>query len=66
MVPVALLFLGGAASLIYGVYQNNSIAAQWASLWQHGTTDPGTLWIVVGVIAMILGVILFLKGSGHR
>lgn len=53
-----ILMLGGAISVILGIMQNNSLEAQLASVISSGKTNPGTMWIVIGVIAVVVGIIL--------
>lgn len=55
-----ILVLGGLGSLIYGFMQNNSLEAQVASFLSSGTTNPGTMFIVIGVVAVLLGIVLMI------
>lgn len=58
-----ILAIAGAGSLIYGILQNNSVEAQLSSLFSSGSVDPGTLWIIVGVIAAVIGIVLLVAGK---
>ena len=53
-----ILMVLGIGSTIYGFYLNNSWEAQLKSLLSSGNTDPGTIWIIVGIVALIVGIIL--------
>ena len=58
-----VLLLGGSVSLIYGIIQNNSASAQWNSFLSSGSANPGTVFIVIGAIAAVLGLALIIIGS---
>lgn len=55
-----ILILAGAASVITGIIQNNSIELQLESLLSSGSADPGTVWIVAGIIALVIGIVLLI------
>ena len=55
-----ILIVLGIGSTIYGFYLNNSVEAQLNALFSSGNVDPGTAWIVVGVIALVIGIILLI------
>ncbi|MGI6151088.1 MAG: DUF3185 family protein [Christensenellales bacterium] len=59
-----ILAVLGAGSLIFGFVQNNSLEAQFTSFISSGTVNPGTTWIIIGVIAVILGIVLM--GIGKK
>lgn len=61
-----ILIVGGAISAIYGFISNNSLVAQFSSLLSSGSVNPGTIWIVIGVVAIILGIILAVVGSKKK
>lgn len=52
-----LLIISGLFSTCYGIDMNNSYEAQWDAFWGSGNFDPGTTWIVVGAVGLILGLI---------
>lgn len=58
----------GLASVIYGISLNNDMEAQLNAVFTKGTANPGTVWIVVGAVAMaiaaILIVVALMKRSG--
>ena len=57
-----MIFLGvifvvsGIASIIYGVNQNNSLSSQLSSLFKSGSTNPGTIYIILGVVIIAIGL----------
>ena len=61
-----LLLVGGIISLIYGIIQNNSSTAQLKSFLSSGSVNPGTVFIVIGVIAIVLGLGLILSSQSQN
>ena len=61
-----LLLLGGAGSLIWGFMQNNNAEAQLRSLLSSGQMDPGTIFIIVGAVCAVLGLILTIIGATKK
>jgi DNA-directed RNA polymerase subunit RPC12/RpoP len=57
-----IFVLSGIGSIIYGVNLNNNLASQLKSLWNSGSTNPGTTYIIIGVIAIIVGLIMIYAG----
>jgi len=55
-----ILVFAGVGSTIFGVTQNNSLEAQLTSFFSSGTTNPGTIWIIIGVVAIVLGIVLII------
>ena len=51
----------GLISIIYGIQQNNNIVAQISSLVFSGRTNPGTIWIVLGSIAIVVGLLILYR-----
>ena len=50
----------GFASVIYGNYMNNDFSSQLA---HYGSSmEPGALWIIIGIAAIVIGVILIICG----
>ena len=47
----------GIACAGYGYIQNNSVEAQLSSLLSTGTTNPGTTYIVIGVVVAVIGAL---------
>ena len=58
-----ILTLLGVGSLVFGLMQNNSLEAQFTSLLSSGSVDPGTIWIIAGAVAVILGLVLIILGK---
>ena len=53
-----ILIVAGVISAIYGNSLNNSIEAQLKSVFSNGSANPGNIWLILGVIAIIIGIIL--------
>lgn len=53
-----ILMLAGAASAVFGIMQNNDMELQMESIFSDGTANPGTVWIVIGAVALVVGVVL--------
>lgn len=58
----AILLALGIGSTIYGFHLNNSMEAQLNALFSSGNVDPGTVWIVAGIIALVVGIVLLAFG----
>ncbi len=58
----AILLALGVGSTIYGFHLNNSVEAQLNALFSSGNVDPGTGWIIAGIIALIIGIVLLVVG----
>lgn len=61
-----ILLIAGIGSTIMGFYMNNSLEAQMNALFSSGNVDPGTPWIIAGVGALIVGLILLIIGLTRR
>lgn len=57
MILGAILLILGIACAGYGYIQNNSVEAQLSSLLSTGTTNPGTTYIVIGVVVAVIGAL---------
>lgn len=55
MILGAILLILGVACAGYGYLQNNSIEAQLSSLLSTGTTNPGTIYIIIGAVVAVVG-----------
>lgn len=62
---VAFIVLG-IISTIYGINLNNSLEAQLSAFFKSGSTNPGTIWIIVGATAIVIGLILLAVGLRKR
>ena len=49
-------------SIIYGAELNNSVEAQLEAIFSTGSTDPGTVWIIIGAVLAFGGVALVMVG----
>ena len=58
-----LLVLSGLACAGYGFMQNNSLEAQFTSILSSGTANPGTIFIIIGVILLVVGILFCLSGK---
>ena len=58
-----LLVLVGLACAGYGFMQNNSLEAQFTSILSSGTANPGTIFIIIGVILLVVGILFCLSGK---
>ena len=75
-----ILLIGGFSSIIFGIIENNSVANQLAVLVDDLLDDlgageladevvssnPGTTWIIIGIIAAVLGFIFVVGGAARR
>ena len=55
-----LFLAGGVVSLIYGYNLNNNMEAQWNAVFNSASVDPGTPWIIGGIIAAVFGLVLII------
>lgn len=53
---LVILILGGGAAL-YGNSLNQSFSVQFYSVFENGTLNPGNVWLTVGIIAAVLGLL---------
>ncbi|OUN99633.1 hypothetical protein B5F98_00170 [Pseudoflavonifractor sp. An44] len=53
-----VLIILGLVCAGYGYTQNNTLEAQISSLLQSGATNPGTIFIFLGIGVAIVGVLL--------
>ena len=53
-----ILALAGIISTIFGIVQNGDVEAQAEALLTGGSANPGTIWIILGAIALIAGIVL--------
>lgn len=57
-----ILMVLGVGSAVFGFMQNNSLEAQLTSIFSSGRANPGTTWIVIGIAALVVGIILMIIG----
>lgn len=58
MILGIILLILGVACAGYGYLQNNSIEAQLSSLLSTGTTNPGTIYIIIGAVVAVVGALV--------
>ncbi len=61
-----LLIALGIGSTIYGFQLNSSIEAQLGALFGRGSVDPGTGWITIGILMLVVGIILVFFGMTKK
>ena len=57
-----IMLVAGIASYVYGNQMNNSIEMQVKSLLNSGTTNPGSIFVTIGIVVAVIGVILIVVG----
>ena len=57
-----ILIIAGIGCAGYGYMQNNSLEAQVNSSLSSGSVNPGTLFIVIGVVLLVVGIIICVVG----
>lgn len=58
MILGIILLILGVTCAGYGYLQNNSIEAQLSSLLSTGTTNPGTIYIIIGAVVAVVGALV--------
>jgi hypothetical protein len=53
-----IITIAGICSIIYGRDQNNTLVSQLSSLFDSGSKNPGTFYIILGVSGVIIGLCL--------
>lgn len=61
-----IMMIIGAAGCFYGITQNNSFEAQLNSFFSSGTTNPGTPFVVGGVLLLLIGLVLLIAGCVRK
>ena len=56
----SILFLLGVVSTIFGITKNNDAEAQLEYLFEKGKTNPGTIFIIIGVLLILAGAALII------
>ena len=63
MIFVGIILIGaGIASYVHGSQLNDSFVEQLRSLFTTGTTNPGTTFTTIGVVAIVVGCIFLIAG----
>lgn len=61
-----VLMCVGVGAYIYGDQLNNNLGAQLENLFNTGTTNPGSVYITIGLVITIVGFILLIVGIVKR
>lgn len=61
MILGVILLVLGAVSVGYGYMHNNSLEAQLTSLFSSGTANPGTIFIIIGVVVAVIGGLVCIR-----
>ena len=59
-----IMFVAGIAGVIYGSSTNNNMQAQVMSFYQSGKTNPGDVWLYIGIAVAVIGVIRIISAYG--
>lgn len=62
----AILVLFGIISIIHGVNLNNSILTKVQNIFGSGSANPGTAYIILGILGVIAGSILIFYGYKRK
>ncbi len=65
MLVGAIIAILGLFSAIFGIINLNSLEAQLSSAFS-GSTNPGYIWLAVGAVAIIIGVIVMFKSKKNE
>lgn len=57
-----ILICAGAASYIYGEQLNNNIGMQLESFFNTGSTNPGSIYVTIGIVVAVIGLIIAVIG----
>lgn len=56
----------GVACCILGILQNSSTEAKLRRLFESGSANPGTVFIVIGAVLVVVGIILLSVGIAKK
>lgn len=63
LITLGIIFIiGGALNLIYGCSFNNSYEVRRNSFLESGRSNPGDIFVTLGIIALVIGFILLIAG----
>ena len=57
-----ILICAGAASYIYGEQINNNIGMQLERFYNTGSTNPGSIYVTIGIVVAVIGLIFTIIG----
>lgn len=67
MIVIGIIFiLTGGSCWMYGDSLNNDYETQIRSVWNEGKTNPGSIFVIIGIIVVIIGAILILCGIFYK
>ena len=69
LILAVVLMIAGVGSAIYGFSQNNTLEAKAIELANKlGANEPmpGTIWIIIGAIALVVGVVLLVMAMRKK
>ncbi len=66
MVFGIIMLIAGAIAALCGFNQNNSVEAQLGSILSSGSANPGTVWIVIGAILAVIGLIVVIASLSKK
>ena len=58
----AFIIVLGIASAVYGNYLNNDFETQLGNLFETGRTNPGDVFMIIGIAVGVVGLILLIIG----
>ena len=61
-----IFLLAGIAAAFYGTMLNNDIESQMESIFRDGQTDPGNIFLFVGIAVALIGLLMFIKGLSKK
>jgi len=50
-----ILILGGGLA-VHGLSLNQNFEAQLNAIFENGATNPGNVWLIIGIIVAVLGI----------
>lgn len=65
IVVAVVLIIMGFISCYYGIEMNNDMDMQMESLFGSGKTDPGSIYILIGVALILSGLVLLIWEINH-
>ncbi len=57
-----ILICAGAASYIYGEQLNSNVEKQLESLFNTGSSDPGSIYVTIGIVVAVIGLVFTIIG----
>lgn len=61
-----IFLLAGIASAFYGNMLNNDIESKMESIFRDGNTEPGSIFLFVGIAVALIGLLMFIKGLSKK